>query len=109
MNARLYMWQRATAALMTPMILVHVAIIFYAMRQKLTVADIFSRTQGSIFWGAFYSLFVVFVAIHAAIGCRNVIREWGELRVRHADALAAIIGLLLLGLGLRAVAAVVLP
>ena len=33
MNVRLYIWQRATAALMVPLVLLHVAVIFYATRQ----------------------------------------------------------------------------
>ena len=109
MNARLYLWQRGTAALMAPMILVHVAIIFYAMRMRLTAADILSRTQGSIGWGAFYSVFVILASIHAAIGCRTVLREWGGLRGGANDAVAVMIGVVLFGLGLRAVAAVVIP
>ena len=108
MNARLYLWQRATATIMAPMILVHIGIIFYAMRKQLTAADIFSRTQGSVGWGAFYTLFVVLASIHAAIGCRTVIIEWAGLGRRQADRWAMVIGLVLLALGLRAVAAVVL-
>ncbi len=52
MNVRLYIWQRATAALMAPLVLVHIAVIFYATRQGLTAADILSRTRGSIAVGA---------------------------------------------------------
>ena len=40
MNVALYVWQRATAALMAPMIVVHVAVIFYATRHGLSAADI---------------------------------------------------------------------
>ena len=40
MNVRLYVWQRATAAMMAPLVLVHIAVIFYATRQGLTAADI---------------------------------------------------------------------
>ena len=47
MNVRLYVWQRATAAVMAPLVLVHIAVIFYATRQGLTAADILSRTHGS--------------------------------------------------------------
>jgi succinate dehydrogenase subunit C len=94
---------------MAPMILVHLGVIFYAMRMRLTAADILSRTQGSIGWTVFYGTFVVLASIHAAIGCRTVLREWGGLRGLAGNAVAAMIGLILLGLGLRAVAAVVLP
>jgi fumarate reductase subunit D len=43
MNVRLYVWQRLTAALMVPLVLVHVAVIFYATRQGMTAADIHAR------------------------------------------------------------------
>ena len=48
MTMRLYLWQRATAALMVPLVLVHIAVIFYATRKGMTAADILSRTHGSI-------------------------------------------------------------
>jgi len=109
MNVSLYIWQRASAAIMAPMILVHVAVIFYATRHGVTAADILARTSGSIGWGAFYVLFVVAASIHAAIGIRNVIVEWSPLDERAAGIAALIFGLALFGLGLRAVAAVTLP
>src|SRR5262249_43348305 len=54
MNVRLYVWQRATAALMLPLVLVHVTVIFYATRRGMTAADILARTRGSIVWAALY-------------------------------------------------------
>jgi fumarate reductase subunit C len=108
MNVRLYVWQRATAALMVPLVAVHIAVIFYATRQGLSAADILSRTRGSIVWGAYYGLFVAAVSIHAAIGVRNVLAEWSPLSERGAGRLALAFGLILAALGARAVAAVVL-
>jgi fumarate reductase subunit C len=108
MNVRLYIWQRATAALMVPLVLLHVAVIFYATRQGMSAADILARTHGSIVWASVYGLFVVAVAIHAAIGVRNVLTEWSRLNDRVAGLFAVIFGASLLLLGLRAVAAVVL-
>ena len=108
MNVRLYIWQRGTAALMVPMVAVHLAVIFYATRQGLSAAGILSRTRGSIAWGAYYGLFVAAVSIHAAIGVRNVLAEWSPLTERSAGRLAVAFGLLLAALGFRAVAAVVL-
>lgn len=107
MNARLYIWQRATAALMAPLVLGHVALIFYATRQGLTAADILSRTQGSVLWASYYGLFVAAVSVHAGIGVRNILTEWSPLGERGAGIFASLLGLLLLLLGLRAVAAVV--
>jgi fumarate reductase subunit C len=109
MNVRLYIWQRATAAIMAPLVLVHIAVIFYSARQGLSAADVLSRTRGSIAWAAFYGLFVVAVSIHASIGLRNVLHEWSPLGERRAGACAIVFGLLLAALGIRAVAAVVLP
>jgi fumarate reductase subunit C len=105
---RLYVWQRATAAVMAPLVLLHVAVIFYASRQGLTAADILGRTRGSVMWGSFYGVFVAAAAVHAAIGVRNVLIEWSPLGERPAGILSTAFGLFLLTLGLRAVAAVVL-
>jgi fumarate reductase subunit C len=109
MNVRLYLWQRGTAAVMAPLVMVHIAVILYATRHGFTAADILSRTRGSIAWAAFYGLFVLAVSIHASIGVRNVLSEWTPLPDRRADACAIFLGLVLALLGLRAVAAVVLP
>jgi fumarate reductase subunit C len=108
MNVRLYVWQRATAAVMAPLVVVHIAIIFYASRQGMSAADVLARTRGSIAWAAFYALFVLAVSIHASIGVRNILTEWSPLPERRADACAVFFGLVLAVLGLRAVAAVVL-
>jgi fumarate reductase subunit C len=108
MNVRLYLWQRATAALMAPLVLVHIAVIFYATRQGMTAADILSRTHGSMMWASYYGLFVAAVSIHAAIGVRNILTEWSPLRDRRVGQFAVAFGLLLAVLGFRAVFAVVL-
>jgi fumarate reductase subunit C len=108
MNVRLYVWQRATAALMAPLVLIHIAVIFYATRAGLSAADILSRTRGSLAWALFYGIFVAAVSIHAGIGVRNVLAEWSPLKDRGAGAFAVVFAVLLLILGLRAVAAVVL-
>jgi fumarate reductase subunit C len=108
MNVRRYLWQRATAAIMLPLVLLHVAVIFYATRQGMTAADILARTRGSIVWASVYGLFVIAAAVHVSIGVRNVLTEWSPLRDRSAGIFANVFGLVLLALGLRAVAAVVL-
>jgi fumarate reductase subunit C len=108
MNVRLYVWQRATAAVMVPLVLLHIAVIFYATRKGMTAADILSRTQGSIVWATYYGLFVAAASIHASIGVRNVLTEWSPLTDRRAGLLAVTFGLLLAVLGARAVFAVVL-
>ncbi len=108
MTMRLYLWQRGTAALMAPLVLIHIAVIFYATRQGLSAADILSRTQGSVVWAAYYGLFVAAVCVHAAIGIRNILAEWTPLNDRTAGRLALGFGLLLAALGLRAICALVL-
>jgi fumarate reductase subunit C len=109
MNVRLYILQRATAAIMVPLVLGHLAVIYYATSRGLSAADILGRTQGSIGWGAYYALFVLVASVHGAIGVRVVASEWTVLRGRQLDAFALGVGVVLAGLGLRAVAAVVLP
>jgi succinate dehydrogenase subunit C len=108
MTMRLYLWQRATAALMVPLVLVHIAVILYATRNGMTAADILSRTHNSIVWASYYGLFVVAASIHASIGVRNILTEWSPLHDRRAGQLAIAFGLLLAVLGVRAVYAVVL-
>jgi fumarate reductase subunit C len=109
MNVRLYVAQRLTAALMVPLVAAHLVVIFYATRHGLTAADVLARTRGSIAWAVFYWVFVAAAATHASIGIRTVLTEWSPLEGRSVDAAAAAFGLLLCVLGVRAVAAVVLP
>jgi succinate dehydrogenase subunit C len=93
---------------MVPLVLVHIAVIFYATRNDMTAADILSRTRGSIVWASYYGLFVAAASIHASIGVRNVLAEWSSLTDRRAGPFAILFGLLLAALGARAVFAVVL-
>ncbi|HEY7301767.1 MAG TPA: succinate dehydrogenase [Xanthobacteraceae bacterium] len=109
MNVRLYVWQRLTAALMLPLALTHLAVIFYATRKGLSAAEILGRTRGSFAWAAFYGVFVAAVAVHVPIGLRTVLIEWTPLPARHCNIAAVAFGMLLAATGLRAVAAVVLP
>lgn len=109
MNVRLYLLQRASAALILPLILGHLAIIFYATGEKLTGADILERTSGNVGWALFYGAFVALVAIHGAIGFRSIAREWFGVRGRGETAVMWTVGLVLFALGLRAVLAVTFP
>lgn len=106
---RAYILQRATAALMLPLILAHVGLIFYATQGGLTAAEVLARTRGSFGWALFYGGFVVLASIHGAIGVRTVLGEWAGQRGRVTDAMAGVFGLVLLVLGVRAVVAVVFP
>ena len=109
MSLRLYVWQRLSAAAMIPLIVIHLATIFYATGDGLSAAEILSRTKGSLLWGLFYAAFVAAAAIHGAIGLRSVLTDWSILSARRCNGIMWVFGLALLLLGLRAVAAVVLP
>ena len=108
MNVRLYILQRGSAALMAPLVLVHLGVIFYASRHGVSAADLLARTRGSLFWGSFYATFVVAAATHAAIGVRIIAAEWVGLRGATLELGMWSFGVLLAALGFTAVAAVVL-
>ncbi|MEZ5852727.1 MAG: succinate dehydrogenase [Hyphomicrobiaceae bacterium] len=112
MNVRLYTFQRLTALLMVPLIVGHLIVIFYATRNGLTASEILGRTRGSVLWGLYYATFVLAASVHGAIGVRAVLREWGPRRLAHdpraLDIAMWAFGVVLVVLGLRAVAAVVM-
>lgn len=107
LGARLYLFQRLTALLMAPFVIIHLGVMIYAVRGGLDAAEILSRTQGSVWWGLFYGLFVVAVSVHAAIGLRVLVHEYLKLSGPALDAFMWLTGLVLLALGMRAVFAVV--
>jgi len=107
MEARLFLAQRLSAALLAPMVLVHLGTILYAVRAGLSAEAILARTQGSLLWALFYGLFVLAAAVHAPIGLRAVLREWLGWRGRSLDLAMSVFGIALAILGLRAVYAVV--
>ena len=109
MNVRLYVWQRGTALLLLPLLLLHLAVIFYASRKGLSAADILARTRGSVAWALYYGVFVTAISVHASIGVRTILAEWTPLPARAVNSAAIVFGLLLALLGFRAVIAVVLP
>ena len=108
MNVRSYIWQRGTAAILFPMVIIHLIVIFYATRRGLTASEILQRTRGSLAWAVFYGAFVFAAAIHASIGIRNIFVEWSPLKGAAANTFAGGFGLVLVILGFRAVYAMVL-
>ena len=106
LTLRLYMAQRITALLMAPFVLVHLAVMIYAIQGGLSAAEILGRTQGSALWFLFYGGFVVAVAIHGAIGLRVIVFEWGGLKGPLLEVFMWATGLGLFTLGARAVWAV---
>jgi fumarate reductase subunit C len=107
-ETRLWLAQRASAAVLALCVAVHLATMIVAVKGGLSAADILARTRGNFAWAAFYALFVLAVAIHAPIGLRTIAGEWLDWRGRAADAFCIAIGVALMALGLRAVAAVTL-
>lgn len=102
-----YLLQRGTAFVMAPLVLVHLIVIVIAVQGGLSAEEILARTRGSMAWGAFYGLFVLAASIHAGIGLQTVLREWTPLQARGAALAAHTFMVVLLGLGARAVYAVV--
>jgi len=103
MTLRLYMAQRISALVMAPLVVMHIAVMIYAIQGGLSAAEILGRTRGSVVWFVLYGAFVVAVAIHGAIGLRTVLSEWAGLRGRMLDAVAWAILAMLLILGMQAV------
>src|SRR4051812_19533334 len=105
-DTMLWVAQRASAAVLALCVTVHLVTIVYAVRGGLSAADIFSRTRGNVGWLAFYTVFVVAVAVHAPIGLRPVLTEWLGWRGRSREVFALIFALVLMWTGMRAVLAV---
>jgi fumarate reductase subunit C len=108
MDGALFIAQRLTALVLAPMVAVHLIGIVYAIHGELTMASILGRTKGSVLLGAFYCLFVLMAAIHSSIGLRNVLTEWTSINSRAIAWAMSLLGVLLIAIGLRAVAAVVM-
>ncbi len=107
MEFRLYMLQRLSALVMAPLVLGHIAVMIYAVQGGLSAGEILGRTQGSVAWAAFYGLFVLAVAIHAAIGLRVIASEWLGIKGIVLNGFAAATFLGLFWMGAYAVTAVV--
>ncbi|NJM34128.1 MAG: succinate dehydrogenase [Rhodomicrobium sp.] len=107
MSVWLYLAQRLSAIVMVPLVLGHLILMIIAIQNGLTASEILGRTQGSMFWAAYYGLFVAAVAVHAAIGLRNIAAETFRWRGAGLDLATAAVGTGLLVMGGRAVIAVV--
>lgn len=106
LDLRLYLLQRLSALVMAPLVLGHIAVMIYAVQDGLSAAEILGRTKGSLFWGAFYGLFVLAVSVHASIGVRVIVSETLGLRGGGLKWLTGGVFLALFLLGARAVYAV---
>ncbi|MBU6224173.1 MAG: succinate dehydrogenase [Burkholderiales bacterium] len=106
MAQTLFVLQRLSALVMAPLVLMHLVLIVYAVRDGLSAGEILSRTQGHWGWIFFYFLFVISVSIHVPIGMRNVMLEWSDWNPSLVNALSWLMALVLFLLGMRAVVAV---
>jgi fumarate reductase subunit C len=106
LEARAWLAQRVSAAVLALCVAVHLATMILAVRGGLTAGAILGRTHGNAAWAVFYGVFVVAVAVHAPLGLRTVAAEWLAWRGRTADVTWIVVGVALLLLGLRAVVAV---
>jgi fumarate reductase subunit C len=102
-EARLWLAQRASAMVLAICVVVHLATIILAVRGGLSAAEILARTQGSLGWLSFYSLFIVAVAIHAPIGLRSIFAENFGWRGRSLDLAAALFSAFVIGAGFRTI------
>ncbi len=102
----LFVVQRISAAVLAPMVLVHLGLILVAVEGGLSAEEILSRTRDNVGWALFYGLFVVLAAIHAPIGIRNILREWTNLDWKVINGLTMAVCTILLVLGMSAVIAV---
>lgn len=107
-QAKRWYWQRISAMVLALCVLVHLAVMVYAVRGGLSAAEILGRTQGNWGFATFYALFVVACAVHVPVGLANIAIEWWGLGERLALWFSRAFGLLLLVMGLRAVYAVVM-
>ena len=106
-EARLWYAQRVSAVVLALCVAIHLATLIYATQHGLTAGAILGRTRGSAIVATFYAIFVVACAIHVPIGLARVFEETVRWRGRSPWAAVAAIGAVILGLGLRAVYAVV--
>ncbi len=100
---RVWIAQRASAAVLAVCVIIHLITIAYATRSGLTAAELLARTHGNVGWLVFYAVFVLAAAVHVPIGLRTIASEWLGWRGRSAAIAAHLLALALAALGLRAV------
>jgi fumarate reductase subunit C len=105
-ETRLWVAQRASAAVLAVCVVVHLVVIVYASRGGLSAAEILARTRGNFGWLAFYAVFVLAAAVHAPIGLRTIAMEWLGWRGRTLAIAVHLVAVVLAAIGLRAVWAV---
>ena len=102
-EAKLWYWQRISAMLLALCVVVHIAVMIYAVRGGLSGSEILARTRGSFAFAAFYGVFVLACVVHVPIGLMRVCEEWLGLNRFLSVMITKLFGITLLFLGLRAV------
>lgn len=102
-ETKLWLWQRASAAVLGLCVIVHLILIIIAVQGGLSASEIISRVSGNIAWLMFYSVFVIAVAIHAPIGVRTILNEMTGLKTSQTHLVMALLCLVILSMGFRTV------
>lgn len=102
-ETKLWLWQRASAAVLALCVLVHLGMIIYAVQDGLSAAEIITRVSGNALWFVFYALFIIAVAVHAPIGVRTILNEMTGLSQKTTHLVMAVLCLVILVMGFRAV------
>ncbi|MFT4068173.1 succinate dehydrogenase [Paraburkholderia sp.] len=106
-QAHLWYWQRMSATVLALCVFIHLGVVIYAVHGGLSAAAILGRTRGNLWFGGFYSIFVISCAIHVPIGLLRIAEEWLNWRGKSARAVCFAFSAGLVLMGLRAVYGVV--
>jgi len=102
-ETKIWVWQRMSAAVLGVCVIVHLAMIIYAVQDGLSAAEIIGRVSGNIAWFVFYAVFILAVAVHAPIGVRTILNEMTQLSARATHLIMAVLCLIILVMGFRAI------
>ena len=102
-ETKLWVWQRASAAVLGLCVIVHLILIIIAVQGGLSAGEIISRVSGNVAWLMFYSVFVITVAVHAPIGVRTILNEMTGLKTSQTYLVMAVLCLVILSMGFRTV------
>jgi fumarate reductase subunit C len=75
LQAKLWYAQRISAMVLALCVAIHLLIIYYAIQNGLSAAEILGRTRGNLIFALFYEIFVLACLVHAPIGLSNILRE----------------------------------
>jgi len=102
-ETKLWVWQRASAAVLGLCVIMHLILIIIAVQGGLSAGEIISRVSGNVAWLMFYSVFVIAVAVHAPIGVRTILNEMTGLKTSQTYLVMAVLCLVILSMGFRTV------